>query len=66
MTAVKHLNAEELQAGLDDILLSPKEDGVVKLIVRRPEVGRREVLRQGELDINEGLVGDNWQAISFI
>lgn len=57
---MKHLNAEELQAGLDNILLSPKENGVVKLIVRRPEVGQREVLEQGELDVTKGFVGDNW------
>lgn len=46
--AVKHLNAAELEAGLEDILQSPEENGVVKLIVRRPEAGQREVLGQGE------------------
>ena len=30
------------------------------MIVRRPDVGEREVLDTGELDIAEGLVGDNW------
>lgn len=57
---MKQLNAEELQAGLDDILLSPKDNGNVKMIVCRPEVGQREVLEQGELDVTKGLVGDNW------
>ena len=31
------------------------------MIVRRPDVGEREVLDAGELDIAEGLVGDNWR-----
>jgi hypothetical protein len=44
MTEVKHLEAEELEAGLDDILQSPKDHGVVKMIVRRPDVDHREML----------------------
>ena len=35
--------------------------GVVRMIVRRPDVNRREVLETGELDVAEGLVGDNWR-----
>jgi hypothetical protein len=60
--AVKHLNAAELEAGLEDILQSPKDNGIVKMIVRRPEVGQREVLGQGELDIAKGLIGDSWRS----
>lgn len=55
-------DADELEAGMPDILASPKDQGVVRMIVRRPEVGRREVVDTGELDIAQGLVGDNWQA----
>ncbi|MCH9651209.1 MAG: MOSC domain-containing protein [Deltaproteobacteria bacterium] len=55
-----HLTREELEAGLDEILRSPKEEGAIELIVRRPEVGGREILQEGELDIEVGLVGDNW------
>jgi len=58
---MKFLDADELEAGLPDILASPKDDGVVRMIVRRPEVDRREVLDAGELDVAEGLVGDNWR-----
>ncbi len=57
---MKHLSTEELEAGLDDILRSPKNSGAVKMIVRRPEVDEREVLEQGDLDIIEGLIGDSW------
>ena len=32
------------------------------MIVRRPDVDRREVLDAGDLDVTEGLVGDNWRS----
>jgi hypothetical protein len=54
------LTTEELEAGLADILRSPRDEGVLELIVRRPAVDEREVLRQAELDPAEGLVGDSW------
>lgn len=40
---------------------SPKDEGVLHLIVRRPQVGEREVLADGHLDLEEGLVGDTWK-----
>jgi len=59
-TLASHLTAEELQSGLEHIRLSPKQEGVVDLIVRRQAVNEREVLEQAELDLVEGLVGDTW------
>jgi hypothetical protein len=58
---VRHLTAAELEAGLDEIRRAPKDEGVLRLIVRRPEIGVREVLDEGELDVVQGLVGDTWQ-----
>jgi hypothetical protein len=58
---VKHLTADELEAGLVEIRLSPKDQGRLELIVRRPAIGEREVVDEGELDCNEGLVGDSWR-----
>ncbi len=55
-----HLDLEELEAGLDYIRQSPNDQGAVKMIVRRPETDKRETLTHAELDIAEGLVGDNW------
>jgi hypothetical protein len=55
-----HATAEELEAGLDEIRLSPATEGRVELIVRRPAVNEREVLEEAELDPDEGLVGDSW------
>jgi hypothetical protein len=61
MPEVVQLTMEELQAGLGEILDSPKDAGVLKLIVRRPAIGEREVLETGELDLAQGLVGDSWR-----
>ena len=61
MASVKHLTLKELEAGLDTILQSPKDNGVLELIVRRPQTNEREILHEGQLDLLEGLVGDNWR-----
>ena len=62
MGAVKHLTMAELEAGLAEIRRSPRDEGALMLIVRRPRTLEREVLERGELDLELGLVGDNWQA----
>ena len=59
-SAVRHLNREELEAGLVEVRSSPKDEGILQLIVRRPSMGVREVLDSGTLDLAQGLVGDNW------
>lgn len=56
----RHLSTEELHAGLDEIRRSPRDNGRLELIVRRPALGEREVLQEGRLDTIEGLVGDTW------
>jgi hypothetical protein len=61
MAEAKHLTMAELEAGLDAIRRSPKDEGVIAMIVRRPKVDAREVLEEGELDLVEGLVGDTWK-----
>ena len=61
---MQHLTMDELEAGLETIRQSPKDAGVLALIVRRPQIGEREVLDEGELDLVEGLVGDNWRTRS--
>lgn len=60
MVEVKHLTMAELEAGLEAIRQSPKHEGVLWLIVRRPQTEAREVLEEGQLDRAQGLVGDNW------
>lgn len=56
----KHLSLAELQQKLDYILQSPANQGILEMIVRRPEVDKREILTEGILDLTEGLVGDRW------
>ena len=57
----KHLTMTELTAGLGRIYQSPKDEGVLDLIVRRPQTNEREVLEEAELDPAEGLIGDSWK-----
>ena len=52
---------DELEASLDGIRQAPKDEGVLRLIVRRPQIEEREVLEEGELHPAEGLVGDCWR-----
>jgi hypothetical protein len=56
----RHLTRDECEAGLDHIRSAPADEGRLELIVRRPAVGAREVLEEGELDLAVGLVGDTW------
>ena len=56
-----HLTTSELEAGLDEIARSPRDNGVLAMIVRRPQVGEREILQEGQLDLVDGLVGDSWK-----
>jgi hypothetical protein len=55
-----HLSLQEIQAGMDAVLSSPKDSGTLTMIVRRPKVGKREVVESSVLDVEAGMVGDNW------
>lgn len=56
-----HLTKEELEAGLDEIRHSPKDKGILEMIVCRPTENEREVLDEGVLDLTQGIIGDNWK-----
>jgi hypothetical protein len=58
---VQNLTLDQLEAGLADIRQSPKHEGKLVLIVRRPKTDERETLAEAELDLAEGLVGDDWK-----
>ena len=62
MDGVRHLTMKELEDGLDEVRDSPEDAGILKMIVRRPAIGQREVLSEGELHPADGLVGDNWKS----
>ncbi len=55
-----HRTSDELEAGLEAIRQSPADEGTVDLIVRRPCAGERELPSRCQLDLEEGLIGDNW------
>lgn len=59
---MEHATTTTLEAGLDEIRAAPSAHGTVELIVRRPAEDEREVLSEGILDLDEGLVGDSWHA----
>ncbi|MBI3744525.1 MAG: MOSC domain-containing protein [Chloroflexi bacterium] len=61
MSTALYMNREALEAGLETIRQSPKDSGVLRLIVRRPQVNARELLQEAQLDPDEGLVGDTWK-----
>jgi hypothetical protein len=61
MNALHEPTMAELQAGLEKVRQSPKDQGRLEMIVRRPKVNAREVLAEGMLDHAEGLVGDGWR-----
>ena len=50
----------EMEAHLDAIRLSPAVEGSVEMIVSRPSTNERMILTRCELDMEKGMVGDNW------
>jgi MOSC domain-containing protein YiiM len=56
-----HQSREALDAALAGIRQAPRGSGTVDLIVRRPVVESREVLREARFTADEGLVGDTWR-----
>ena len=57
---VTHRTREELEDFIPQLLAAPQDTGTLELVVRRPGLGQREVLDEGELDLAVGLVGDSW------
>jgi hypothetical protein len=57
---IHHRTLAELEAGLPAARQSSPHEGAVELIVRRPGVGRRDVMTLGHLDPLVGLIGDTW------
>ncbi len=61
MQTAVHRTPAELEAGTEEIRRSPKERGRLELIVCRAAENQRDVLDEGVLDVDEGLVGDTWK-----
>ncbi|HEX6114992.1 MAG TPA: MOSC domain-containing protein [Geminicoccaceae bacterium] len=56
----QHLALAELEDGLAEIRRSPKDRGVLRAIVIRPETDARASLQQCELSPELGVHGDKW------
>ena len=52
----------DLERLIDHLQSAPREEGLVEMVVRRPDIDLREVVETGVLDPVVGLVGDNWEA----
>lgn len=61
METPQHATLTELESALPEILKSPRDQGSLLLISRRPATGERELLEEASLDSELGLVGDNWK-----
>jgi hypothetical protein len=59
---VAHRTYDQLAAELDFLRAVPTTVGTLELVVRRPKPAQRDVLDEGVLDVDLGLVGDGWLA----
>ena len=57
MSTETHLTMEELEENLDELRLSPRDEGRLRMIVRRPRSGEREVIEEGSLSVEEACQG---------
>ena len=62
MSTDLHANRESLDVRLPDLRALGTAEGTLELIVVRPSEGERETPETAELTIEDGLVGDRWQA----
>jgi MOSC domain-containing protein YiiM len=60
LSDIRHLGADELEAGLAAVAESPRGAGTLELVVRRPAVDVRDVVEEAVLDPEQGVVGDDW------
>jgi MOSC domain-containing protein len=60
METLQYLSMTELEAGLEHIRQAPRDQGVLQLIVRRPNVDEREIVNTAQINTEVGLVGDTW------
>jgi MOSC domain-containing protein YiiM len=57
---LRYLTTEQIGEGLADVLASPKDGGVVEVIVIRPAEDLRESLEAARLSPEAGVEGDHW------
>jgi MOSC domain-containing protein YiiM len=55
-----HRTPDELLAGVDHVRASPRDAGLLELVVVRPAKYERRVLQTATLDLELGVLGDTW------
>lgn len=60
--AAFHLTEAQIEAGMDTVRESPRDSGLLELIVIRPAVDERLVLPLVVVDVDHGLAGDTWES----
>jgi MOSC domain-containing protein YiiM len=61
---VRYRTTEEIEAGLADVLASPRDHGKLELIVIRPAGDQRELREAVYLSPEEGVEGDRWAKVN--
>src|SRR5882672_6124270 len=61
-TAPQFLSSSELEAGLAEVLSSPRDIGRLEVIVVRPRSNERCCLTTAKLTPEQGIEGDRWIA----
>lgn len=56
----EHPNLETLETSLENIQDAPKDNGLLEMIVARPEKKQRAVLEACKLSLKGGVEGDHW------
>ena len=54
------LGLDDLREGLAHILGSPRDEGRLEMVVRRPAEDEREVVTEARIEPGHGVVGDSW------
>lgn len=57
-----HRTTAQLERHVEFLRAAPRAVGSLELVVRRPGLGQREILDEGVLDLELGLIGDGWLA----
>ena len=65
MVKAHHLDKTSLEAGLPEILKSPRDEGELRGIVIRPNTDERERREKCELSPEGGVHGDNWSSSTW-
>jgi hypothetical protein len=60
VSVVEPIGAETFAAGLDRVREAVADSGTLDLIVARPALAERALLKAAELDVDLGLIGDMW------